>query len=96
MAELASPSDEGPSGLNRLRRKMAACQRDGARLGWLLMPTERAVELWGPLAECDLALTTHGLHSHRLRQPAAQLDGALIQESAEALGQCLLLAVKLV
>ena len=25
---------------------MAACQRNGARLGWLLIPAERAVEFW--------------------------------------------------
>jgi Uma2 family endonuclease len=30
---------------------MAAYQRNGARLGWLLIPAERAVEVWGPLAD---------------------------------------------
>ncbi len=30
---------------------MAACQRNGARLGWLLIPAERAVEIWEPLAD---------------------------------------------
>jgi Uma2 family endonuclease len=48
VVELASPSDEGPRGLSALRRKMAAYQRNGARLGWLLIPQERAVEVWGP------------------------------------------------
>jgi Uma2 family endonuclease len=33
VVELASPSDEGPRGLTALRRKMAAYQRNGARLG---------------------------------------------------------------
>ena len=47
----ASPSDEGPRGLTALREKMAAYQRNGARLGWLLIPAERAVEVWGPLAD---------------------------------------------
>jgi Uma2 family endonuclease len=28
---------------------MAAYQRNGARLGWLLIPQERSVEVWGPL-----------------------------------------------
>jgi Uma2 family endonuclease len=51
VVELASPSDEGPRGLTVLRQKMAAYQRNGARLGWLLIPAERAVEVWGPLAE---------------------------------------------
>ena len=45
----ASPGEEGPRGLTALRRKLAAYQRDGARLGWLLIPSERAVEGWGPL-----------------------------------------------
>ena len=44
--ELASPSDEGPRGLSALRRKMADYQRNGARLGWLVLPEERAVEVW--------------------------------------------------
>jgi len=43
----ASPSDAGPRGLTALRRKMAAYQSNGARLGWLLIPQERAVEVWG-------------------------------------------------
>ena len=44
--ELASPSDEGPRGITALRRKMAQYQANGARLGWLLLPQERAVEIW--------------------------------------------------
>ena len=51
VVELASPSDEGPRGLTALRQKMAAYQRNGARLGWLLIPAERAVEIWEPLAD---------------------------------------------
>jgi Uma2 family endonuclease len=47
----ASPSDEGPRGLTALRQKMAAYQRNGARLGWLLIPAERAVEIWDPLVD---------------------------------------------
>lgn len=46
MVELASPSDEGPRGLSALREKMAAYQDNGARLGWLLLPLEQAVEAW--------------------------------------------------
>ena len=49
VVELASPGDEGPRGLTALRHKLAAYQRNGARLGWLLIPSERAVEVWGPL-----------------------------------------------
>ena len=51
VVELASPSDEGPRGLTALRQKMAAYQRNGAHLGWLLIPAERAVEIWEPLAD---------------------------------------------
>ena len=46
VAELASPSDEGPRGLTALRNKMAAYQANGARRGWLLIPQEQTVEVW--------------------------------------------------
>ena len=42
----ASPSDEGPRGATALRRKMEQYQANGARLGWLLLTQERAVEIW--------------------------------------------------
>jgi Uma2 family endonuclease len=68
VVELASPSDEGPRGLTFLRRKMAAYQRNGARLGWLLIPEERAVEIWQPLAESE--------EQPRRIEVATHLDGA--------------------
>ena len=46
VVELAGPADEGPRGLTALRCKMQAYQANGARLGWLLIPHERAVEVW--------------------------------------------------
>jgi len=46
VVELASPSDEGVRGIAALRRKMEVYQRNGARLGWLLLPEQRAVEVW--------------------------------------------------
>jgi Uma2 family endonuclease len=46
VVELASPSDEGPRGISALQEKMAAYQANGARLGWLLLPHEQAVEVW--------------------------------------------------
>lgn len=46
VVELASPSDQGPRGVTALRRKMAQYQANRARLGWLLLPEERAVEIW--------------------------------------------------
>jgi len=51
VVELANPSDAGPRGLTTLRQKMATYQRNGARLGWLLIPAEQAVEIWGPLVD---------------------------------------------
>ena len=46
MVELASPSEAGPGGVASLRRKMGLYQANGTRLGWLLLPEERAVEIW--------------------------------------------------
>ncbi|WP_370525725.1 Uma2 family endonuclease [Synechococcus sp. CBW1004] len=66
MVELASPSDEGPRGLTALRQKMTAYQRNGARLGWLLIPAEQAVEVWGPLEG--------GAHGRRI-EAASRLQG---------------------
>lgn len=45
----ASSSDEGPRSLTALRQKMTGCQRNGIRLGWVLIPAELAVdfeEIW--------------------------------------------------
>ena len=63
----ASPSDEGPRGLTALRQKMAAYQRNGARLGWLLIPAERAVEIWEPLDDSQAR--------PRRLEAASRLDG---------------------
>ena len=48
VVELASPSpsDGGPRGITALRQKLSAYQANGARLGWLLFPEERSVEIW--------------------------------------------------
>ena len=46
VVELASATDEGPRGLTALRRKMETYQANGAQLGWLLLPEQRAVEIW--------------------------------------------------
>jgi Uma2 family endonuclease len=51
VVELVSPSDEGPRGSEALRRKMAAYLANGAQLGWLLFPEQRAVEIWQPGAD---------------------------------------------
>jgi Uma2 family endonuclease len=44
--EMPSTSEERPRGAAALRRKMATYQAQGAQLGWLLFPEERAVEIW--------------------------------------------------
>ena len=51
VVELASPSDQGPRAVAALRQKMAAYQANGAQLGWLLIPEERAVEVWPEASE---------------------------------------------
>ena len=51
VVELVSPSDEGPRGSEALRRKMASYLANGAQLGWLLFPQQRAVEIWQPGAD---------------------------------------------
>jgi len=59
VVELVSPSVaagccegvEGPRGSEALRRKMAAHLANGARVGWLLFPEQRAVEIWQPGAD---------------------------------------------
>ncbi len=45
VVELASASDDPEA----LRRKMAAYIGNGARLGWLLLPSSRRVEVWASL-----------------------------------------------
>ncbi|MEB3167707.1 MAG: Uma2 family endonuclease [Synechococcaceae cyanobacterium] len=65
VVELASTSNDGPRGLATLRKKMATYQTNGARLGWLLIPEQRAVEVWGPLAAEPLRI-----------EAAISLDGA--------------------
>ena len=60
VVELASPSDALPA----LRRKMATYIDNGAQLGWLLLPTERCIEVWSPT------------HEPQVRQQASSVSGA--------------------
>ena len=39
-------SDDVPHALTALRSKMAVYQANGARLGWLLIPHQQAVQVW--------------------------------------------------
>ena len=50
VAELLSPSDD----LNEIRAKMAEYVANGARLGWLLDPFRRAVEIYRPAREPEI------------------------------------------
>ena len=65
VVELASHSDEGPRGAAALRRKMDLYRRNGAQLGWLLLPAQQAVEIWS---------ADEGMARVRVA-PAHQLDG---------------------
>jgi len=50
VAELRSPTDA----LNRLQGKMQEYQANGARLGWLLDPQRRVVEIYRPAREVEV------------------------------------------
>jgi Uma2 family endonuclease len=69
VVELVSPSDEGPRGSEALRRKMAAYRANGAQLGWLLFPEQRAVEIWQADGES-------GARNPQRLEPAIRLDEA--------------------
>ena len=73
VVELASPSDEGPRGLSALRRKMAAYQANGARLGWLLIPQDQAVEVWSASG------SPHRLASADVLDAGAEFPGLQLQ-----------------
>jgi Uma2 family endonuclease len=53
---------------------MAAYQANGARLGWLLLPHERAVEVWGPAHQEARNQEANQEEPRRLEQ-AATLEG---------------------
>ena len=67
--ELASASDSGQRGAEALRRKMELFQANGAQLGWLLFPEQRAVEIWQARPEAGVATATQRLEN------ATRLDG---------------------
>lgn len=69
VVELVSPSDGGPRGAKALREKMGAYVANGARLGWLLFPEERAVEIWEVGADPSAPVEPRRL------EPALALEG---------------------
>ena len=77
VVELVSPSVaagfsegvEGPRGIQALRRKLAAYLANGARLGWLLIPQQRAAEIWQAGADGSAAPQIQRI------EPAEVLEG---------------------
>ena len=74
LVELASPSDQGPRAVAALRQKMAAYQANGAQLGWLLIPEERAVEVW------PVASEPHRIEAATLLDGGQLLPGLRIEQ----------------
>jgi Uma2 family endonuclease len=78
VVELASPSDE----LEVLRRKMVAYMTNGARLGWLLLPQKRTVEVWtaAETANAPLVLNDPSRLEAGLEFPGLVIDPRRIWE----------------
>ena len=74
VVELASPSDQGPRGIRSLREKMATYLANGALLGWLIIPEQRAVEIWRAAADDTSELPGSPVQPQRLEQ-ATRLEG---------------------
>ena len=77
--ELASPSDSGPRGTESLRRKMAAYQANGAQLGWLLFPEQRAVEIWRAPSEAGAAVPPQRLENATRLEGGEVLPGLVLE-----------------
>ena len=78
VVELASPSDE----IEVLRRKMVAYMTNGARLGWLLLPQKRTVEVWtaAETANASLVLNDPSRLEAGLEFPGLVIDPRRIWE----------------
>jgi Uma2 family endonuclease len=78
VVELASPFDE----LEVLRRKMVAYMTNGARLGWLLLPQKRTVEVWtaAETANASLVLNDPSRLEAGLEFPGLVIDPRRIWE----------------
>jgi Uma2 family endonuclease len=79
VVELVSPSDEGPRGSEALRRKMAAYLTNGARLGWLLFPEQRAVEIWQPGADPAAPVAMERIEAAEALEGGEQLPGLRLE-----------------
>ncbi|MCX5957680.1 MAG: Uma2 family endonuclease [Cyanobacteria bacterium] len=77
--ELASASDTGPRGAEALRRKMAAYQANGAQLGWLLFPEQRAVEIWRAGAYASALVAMQRIESAAVLEGGELLPGLRLE-----------------
>jgi len=77
--ELASASDDSPRGAQALRRKMAAYQANGAQLGWLLFPEQRAVEIWQAHSDSGAAATPERLDNAMRLEGGDLLPGLVLE-----------------
>ena len=74
VVELASPSDEPQA----LRRKLAAYMANGARLGWLLLPLSRSVEVWTPESAAGASIPARVLAAGQPLEAGQQFPGLRI------------------
>ena len=79
VVELGSPSDEAASGSEALRRKMAAYLTNGAQLGWLLFPQQRAVEIWQPGADSAAPVVMQRIEAADVLEGGEQLPGLRLE-----------------
>jgi Uma2 family endonuclease len=77
--ELASASDSGPRGSDVLRRKMGLYQANGAQLGWLLFPEQRAVEIWPARPDADVAPDPQRLQNAMRLEGGEVLPGLVLE-----------------
>ncbi len=77
--ELASASDAGPRGADALRRKMEVYQANGAQLGWLLFPEQRAVEIWPARPDSDVAPAPQRLENAMRLEGGEVLPGLVLE-----------------
>jgi Uma2 family endonuclease len=77
--ELVSASDAGPRGSEALRRKMALYQANGAQLGWLLFPEQRAVEIWPVRPEAGEPTAPQRLENAMRLEGGAVMPGLVLE-----------------
>ncbi|QVL51788.1 MAG: Uma2 family endonuclease [Cyanobium sp. M30B3] len=77
--ELASASDAGPRGADALRRKMEVYQANGAQLGWLLFPEQRAVEIWPARPEAGVPTAPQRLENALRLEGGDMLPGLVLE-----------------